>query len=319
MRRTLRRALKAVGSRVEFADDFTPEKASGAALIIIDQDCRRNSDPGAIQVVGEGGKIIIMGESLADDEVLSVLRQLPMNHIITDAHAPDESELVVTTVKLLSGDIFGVHKYLAWGAKIHEIEISTYTNKRRALLDVAAHAKETGARRQIIAKIESVADELLMNALYDAPAVRDSRDRQVHIDNSINDDHVCEEPALLRYASDGRYFAVSVQDNYGELHKDAILEHLARARRDKGRPQPRDSKTGGAGLGLYMILSSVTRFIANIEPGKRTEVICLFDLRQSGRTSSAVAQSLHIFETARRRHDTNPGELDGGVQLAAVS
>ena len=33
-----------------------------------------------------GGKIIIMGESLEDDEVVTLLRRLPMNHIISDAH-----------------------------------------------------------------------------------------------------------------------------------------------------------------------------------------------------------------------------------------
>lgn len=298
LRRTLRRTLKAVGSTVEFTDHFSPEQASGAALVIIDQDCRKLSDPGSIQVVGEGGKVIIMGESLEDDEVVALLRSLPMNHIISDSHEVDESELVVTSEKLLSGDIFGLQKYLAWGAKIHELVIGTYADKRRCLRDVADHAKAVGARRPIIAKIESVTDELLMNALYDAPAIREGVSRRIRIDKSTEGEIPTDEAALLRYASDGRYFAVSVQDNYGELHKEAILDHLTRARAEKGRPKPQESSTGGgAGLGLYMILSSVTRFIANIEPGHRTEVICLFDLRQSGRTANAVAQSLHIFQT----------------------
>lgn len=299
LKRTLRRTLKAVGSSVEFSDHFSAEQASGAALIVIDQDCRKQSDANNIQVVGLGGKIIIMGESLEDDEVVRLLRTLPMNHIISDAHEPDEAELVVTSEKLLSGDIFGLEKYLAWGAKIHEKEIITYTDKRRSLIDVAAHAKEAGARRPIIAKIESVTDELLMNALYDAPAIRDGVSRKTRIDKSTDGEIPLDEAALLRYASDGKYFAVSVQDNYGELHKEAILDHLTRARAEKGRPkEANQGGTGGAGLGLYMILSSVTRFIANIEPRQRTEVICLFDLRQSGRTANAVAQSLHIFETS---------------------
>jgi hypothetical protein len=300
LRKTLRRTLKAVGTSVEFTDEFTPETATGAALIIIDQDCRRHSDPGTIQVVGEGGKVIIMGESLEDDEVVSLLRRLPMNHLISDAHQPDESELVVTSEKLLSGDIFGLQKYLAWGAKRHERIIAGYADKRSALLDVAAHAKEVGARRPVIAKIESVSDELLMNALYDAPAIREGVSRKSRIDKSNDGEIPSDEAALLCYASDGRYFAVSVQDNYGELHKEAILDHLSRARAAKGQPKPHTAPgTGGAGLGLYMILSSVTRFIANIEPGRRTEVICLFDLRQSGREANSVAQSLHIFETDR--------------------
>ncbi len=157
------------------------------------------------------------------------------------------------------------------------------------MLAVTAHAREVGARRPLIARIESVVDELLMNALYDAPAARhgvaaDTRSGQPAADAR----------AQLRWAGDGRYFAVSVQDDFGELHKESILDHLERARRERGKPRSSD-EVGGAGLGLYFILSSVTRFIANIEPGRRTEVVCLFDLKQSGRDAETCARSLHVF------------------------
>ena len=38
-----------------------------------------------------------------------------MNHIISDSHQPDESELVVTSEKLLSGDIFGLSQSAGMG------------------------------------------------------------------------------------------------------------------------------------------------------------------------------------------------------------
>lgn len=319
LRRTLRRTLKGAGSSVEFFDHLSEELANGAALIIIDQDCRRSSDPGVIQMVSEGGRIIILGDSLEDDEVVSLIRNLPMNHLISEFQNPDELELVVTSVKLLSGDIFGLHKYLSWGTEIREASVRSYEEKRANLQEIAEHAKAVGARRQVIARIESVADELLMNALYDAPAVSRGVSRQNVMDkvgpdqagpdqagpdqagsDQAGPDRAASrsagaEAALLRYACDGRYFAISVQDNYGELHKEAILDHLSRARAQRGRPREDDSAVGGAGLGLYFILSSVTRFIANIEKGHRTEVICLFDMKQRGRDADNCARSLHIF------------------------
>ena len=97
-----------------------------------------------------------------------------------------------------------------------------------------------------------------------------------------------------RWASDGRYFAVSVEDQFGALAKAAIVDHVQRARNERGRPRGA-SEAAGAGLGLYFIVSSVTRFIANVDPGKRTEVIGLFDLRQGGRDGDACARSLHVF------------------------
>jgi hypothetical protein len=301
LRKTLRRTLQAGGSTVEFLDELPGLDACNAAIVFIDRACRKATPlPQLMQIVGEKGTLIVLGDSLEDEEVVSILRNTSLNHIITDSDKPDEVELVVTSAKLLSGDIFGLQKYLAWGAKVHEADINTYEEKRVALLTVAQHAKKVGARRHVIGKIESVTDELLMNALYDAPAVRDGTTPQQHGGTPTEVTANCaEEAALMRYACDGRYFAVSVQDNYGELHKEAILDHLSRARAEKGAPKFTNSATSasGAGLGLYFILSSVTRFIANIDYGHRTEVICLFDLHQSGRQASSCARSLHIFTT----------------------
>jgi hypothetical protein len=298
LRRTLRRTLNAAGSLVEFLDLVAAAKANeeheAAPLVVIDQEQRRTTPVAQLlQVIGEGGSLIILGESLEDEDVVGLLRHASMNHVISDVDDPDDAELVVTSVKLIKGDIFGLEKYLAWGVQIHDQRIHTYEQKRQALFTVAQHAKEVGARRQVVAKIESVTDELLMNALYDAPALRHGQSRLERI-NKADVGFPAEESALLRYACDGRYFAVSVQDEYGELEKEAILDHLLRARRERGRPQTGD-KHGGAGLGLYFILSSVTRFIANIDPGRRTEVVCLFDLKQTGREADGCARSLHIF------------------------
>lgn len=300
LRKTLRRTLNAGGSTVEFVDALAEPSqilAAEAAMLFIDQACRRTASMRQLtQIIGAGGKIIILGDSLEDDEVVQFLRGSTVDHVISDVDG-DGVELVVTSVKLLSGDIFGLEKYLSWGAKVHELEINTYEEKRAALMTVAEYAREVGARRHVIGKIESVTDELLMNALYDAPAVSRGQQPAQHattLDESAMKQ--CDEAALVRYACDGRYFAVSVQDEYGQLHKEAILDHLVRARAERGAPKLAETTAAsGAGLGLYFILSSVTRFIANIDRGTRTEVVCLFDLKESGRDAASCARSLHIF------------------------
>lgn len=316
LRRVLRRTLQAAGSTVEFVDsldslvDGQLDGDGPPGLVVIDADVRRSIGmPTIVDKVGSEGNLIMLGESLEDSDVVDIVRNNPLDHVITDA-AADESEMVVTSVKLLSGDIFGLEKYLSWGVKVYDLSIASYEEKRISLLTVAEHAKTVGARRQVIAKIESVTDELLMNAMYDAPAV--SRGEAPVVPTEPDARPVDPRAtARLRYACDGRYFAVSVEDQYGELHKEAILDHVQRARAERGRPLANEGR-GGAGLGLYFILSSVTRFIANVEPGKRTEVVCLFDLRQSGREAEACARSLHIFVNPDDRGDleeeaTRPG------------
>jgi anti-sigma regulatory factor (Ser/Thr protein kinase) len=276
--------LNAAGSQVEFCD-VVDGSEDGASIVFIDQATRRALSPASMETLT---RLVVIGDSLEDADVVEMLRLRGVSHVISDADDPDDTELVVTSVKLLSGDLFGLEKYLSWGVKVVDRSISTYEDKREALVAVTSQAREAGARRPLIARIESVVDELLMNAMYDAPAAARGEQHGVRLEPEG------DAKALLRWASDGRYFAVSVQDDYGELHKETILDHLVRARAERGKPRSSD-ETGGAGLGLYFILSSVTRFIANIEPGKRTEVVCLFDLKQTGRDADACARSLHVF------------------------
>jgi anti-sigma regulatory factor (Ser/Thr protein kinase) len=271
LRRTLRRTLHAAGSTAEFVDDRLPDDSGPPpALVFVDSEARRGL---ADQLARwPTSSVVVLGDSLDDDGVLDLLRRTA-THVIADA---DEAELVATSVKVLTGDLFGIDKYLTWGARTDERAIADYTDKRAAVRAVAEFARQAGARRTLIARIESAVDELLMNALYDAPG----------------DDG---EPfhATLRYGADGRVLAVSVEDRYGALARDHIVDHVTRARRERGRP--RDTDDGGAGLGLYFVVAHATRIVANIEPGRRTEMICLFDLREHGRDAAGCARSLHVF------------------------
>jgi len=289
LKRTLERALRAAGYDLECCESLT-DATSKAAILFVDHETRQATDvPELVRSVGAQGSVVILGDSLESNDVANLLREQHLDHLISDSQNPDEAEILVTTVKLVSGDIFGLEKYLPWGAKVHEVRVSNYDEKRAALKAVVEHAESVGARRALIARLEHVTDELLMNALYDAPAVHSGVSTMARISSLTQSGSASfgGESAVLRFGCDGRYFAVSASDPYGELKKEVIFDHLIRARRERGAPN-QEGGPGGAGLGLYFILSSVTRFIANIEPGNRTEVVCLFDLRQSGRGRAAA-------------------------------
>jgi anti-sigma regulatory factor (Ser/Thr protein kinase) len=282
LRRTLQRTLHAAGSAVEFAsidDAAAIGDARTPDLVFLDGEARRALDPAR----WPGAAVVVIGESLDDENVVELLRRTAA-HLIADAEV-DEAEVVATSVKVLTGDLFGVEKYLGWGARIEDRDVDGYDAKRTALDEVNAFAKECGARRSLITRIESVVDEMLMNALYDAP-----------------DFGKTGAPALLRFGTDGRTLAVSVEDRYGRLDRNDIVDHVTRARREKGRPRE-SSEAGGAGLGLYFIVAQATRIIANVEEGRRTEMICLFDLRQSG-SEATGARSLHFFGRNRLARGT---------------
>ncbi|MBI5481051.1 MAG: hypothetical protein HY906_19490 [Deltaproteobacteria bacterium] len=295
LRRVLRRTLSAAGSEVDFVDqceEVLTREGPSADLIIVDDAGHREGLVSFLERVGTAAKVMLLGDPEA---FIELLRQEGCDHLIGRDGDPEEDEIVVTSVKLLRGDLFGVEKYLTWGVPIHRREIGSYDEKRVAIREVTELAREMGCRRQLVARVETVTDELLMNALYDAPASRFGSRPLFQGKGRPGAGPVTDQVAELRFGCDGRYFAVAVRDSFGELRKSAILDHLQRARDERGLPRVVGEEGGGGGLGLYFILNSVSRFIANIQPGQQTEVICLFDLRGGARDYFYRAKSLSIF------------------------
>lgn len=298
----MQRTLSAVGTQVVFVDECGQVDVAALSVdveqlvIFADQAARRQPGWASLLVrAGDAVKVVVLGEPLDASPSLDLLENQPCDNVIGHDEQPaDEDEIVVTGSKLVQPErgIFGLEKYLAWGVNIHEREIKTYDDKRRAVLECATFAKDIGARNQLVARIEAVADELLMNALYDAPASRTGSRAELLERARPGAGPVTDTSAVFRFGHDGKHFALSARDNFGTLRKGAILEHLARARLEHGSPLQATNR--GAGLGLYFVLASSSRLIVNVDPEKSTEVICLFDLRVKSRDARG-ARSLHIF------------------------
>ncbi|HWM87137.1 MAG TPA: hypothetical protein VNO33_14895 [Kofleriaceae bacterium] len=266
---------------MEFRESLHGGSLAPDAILFVDQETGRSPELAALtRAMSERGRVVVLGGSLHDSGMVALLRERALDHVIGDQGTPDEHELAVTSAKLHSGDIFGLEKYMAWGVQVTEIEVASYADKVAALDQLGRSAESVGARRRLVNRIQSTADELLMNALYDAPSAA-----------SASGAASAGPSALLRYGCDGRHVAVSVLDRFGLLDKRAVVDAVLRARAELGRPRTE----GGAGLGLYFVLSSVTRFIVNVQPGRLTEVVCLFDLRERGRDAAGWARSLHVF------------------------
>jgi hypothetical protein len=290
--RMLRRALGAAGGHVDVCATVEELLARAPSEMVV-LDARRACEIDWARVSAWGAHaVVVVADSLEQDDVLALLAGAGIDHLMARADET-EDDLVVTSGKVATGDIFGLEKYLLWGVVVSERPVRRYDEKRDALRQLADFAEEIGVRRQLVARIEAVADELLMNALYDAPAVRYGVEPRIAERARAGLGPLGDEPALVRWGCDGHRLALSVRDNYGELRKEAILEHLARARAGRGAPLARPG--GGAGLGLYFVVSSVAGLVANISPGRATEMIALFDVKATGRESPGYARSLHIF------------------------
>nr|HEX4312936.1 hypothetical protein [Kofleriaceae bacterium] len=274
VRRAVEHALAAVGIAVEPHDALpAPEDLAGAQLVVVDRDARQAAGD---RLRALATPVVIVGDDLDDDGVVALMLDSPVSHLVED---PADRDLGITSHKLVSRDLFGLDKYLAPGTRIRERVIGCDGDRRAAIGEVSAWAETVGARRPVVHRLANVVDELLMNALLDAPVVADA---------------VAAGRAQLRFACDDRVLGVSVVDGYGALSQRALMTNVRRARSEHGRPQ---TAGAGAGLGLYFVLANVASLIVNIEPGQRTEVVCLFDVVRPTRRPAVPrgVRSLHVF------------------------
>jgi hypothetical protein len=205
-------------------------------------------------------------------ELTDYLKDYRVNHVIVGEEL--DRGVFVTAQKLLTGDIFGIEKYLPEGTPVHYVRLRDFEGRGKALDTVLAYAEEAKMRRQVRSAIGSVCEELLMNALYDAPVDEAGNQIFAEVDPHDRTKSRSPRPVSIRYAATESQFAVAVRDRFGRLAKNTILAYIDKCLRS---PVQIDRKTYGAGLGLYLVANAAASYLVNVAYGIATEVVCTFD------------------------------------------
>jgi hypothetical protein len=229
-------------------------------------------------------------EGKIDPTVVDLLKKDLCNHAIK-VDRMNLQQLVITMNKLLSGDIFGIEKYLPWGVPIQTLTFSAYEAKRDATDAITLYLKQLGCRRPLIARIENAVEELLMNALYDA-AVPVKEERPEFVASVVTGKQAA--PVTVRYASSGNEFVLAVRDEFGRLKKGTMVERMG---------TPTSGVGSRTGAGLYVLFSKATRVIVNVAPNACTEVISFFDLDWPAATNQQGVQTFSYFEKPEKPKD----------------
>lgn len=208
-----------------------------------------------------------------------LLRMSFINNVVTRDPQDKQSlirAILTSATKILKNDLFGMEKYLGWGADIQFRAVQGSRSRDQLKGDMESHLKGLGIRQSILDRVVTVAEELLMNAIYDAPVDLKgqalfnhmTRQSEIHLDT--------HQQSQLCFGCDGKLVAVSVEDPFGSLSKEIILKYLKSCY--EGQAGSMNQNKGGAGRGLHQIIENSDVTIFNVKKGKRTEVICLFNL-----------------------------------------
>jgi hypothetical protein len=179
--------------------------------------------------------------------------------------------------------------YLDWGAYAIELEVRTTTDRDAAVARMHKLVDMLAVPRRIGEMFGELGHELIMNAMYDAPADDQGRpryaaDRKVAI---VLEEH---ERAIVRIGTDGSRLALQVRDPFGRLERHHVFGGLAR-----GLAGEMDSSHGGAGLGMTVCHNASSAMFFDVSPGRHTDVTALFELDQNLREFRTQARSLHFW------------------------
>jgi hypothetical protein len=236
------------------------------------------------------GPVLITAQK--SEHYLPLLRQHPeVRHVMAKQPAIEAPAFRALAVKLLGGDLFGLDKYLHPSCPVQERPIVDSAEKNDIVAEVGSFVSgltgDQGARNAA----EMVIDELVMNVLFAAPR-DDARPRNLARPRSERVQLAPAEAGKARWACDGRALYLSVEDPFGALTADVLLAHLEA--RLSGGSEPL-GESGGGGFGLFTVYQGVSTFVANVDPGKRSEVIVSIDMRHPYHEVKRMPRALHLF------------------------
>jgi CRP-like cAMP-binding protein len=278
-RKQLVLAKMAVGSsgvRMDIAADVEAAKQllllNKYDLIVFDDTC---SD--IAESIPDVRKAVMITSKRVQENIPILKKTKKVNNLIT--RDVNDKQLTIKTLlttlsKLLNNDVFGIEKYLSWGVDIQTKKVTSSSERLKLKDDMVLYFKRLGIRNTILEKMHQVTEELLMNAIYDAPTDKTGKPLYNHLSRKVEvvlDSHL---QSHIKYGCDGIYLAVSVTDPFGSLTKDIIINYLDSCY--SGQAGSLNNGKGGAGRGLHQIVENSDLTIFNVKPGQRTEVISIF-------------------------------------------
>ncbi len=232
--------------------------------------------------------IAVPGEGLApaDPEQLNALLLAGWDHVIAHPLPILAEELVATVQKLIRGDVFGLEKYMTWGAEIRSYAVEDARDREACVNRLATDIVGVGLPDRISSMVSVIADELIANAVYGAPVDGQGKRFRSELPRDASCKLVGRDVVTVRWGSDARYLAIEVRDRWGSITPSTTGRKLA-----AGKQAATHSE---GGMGLPLAYACCNQLVIGVAPSQRTEVIALLDVRHKP-TELARAGSFHVF------------------------
>jgi hypothetical protein len=153
-----------------------------------------------------------------------------------------------------------------------------------------------GVSTRALASIDEIFEELVTNALYDAPVEAGYFSRAVARTEDIELPH--ERACEISYGIDRTRAFLRVRDTFGALTRQRLVDVLHRC---NSRSVGLDESRGGAGLGLWRVFAVASSITINVVPGSMTDIVVGLRIQQGKVPKELVATHLFFASPAPSR------------------
>jgi hypothetical protein len=261
--------LTIVGNRPEPWDEFVVFM-KGHGLDLKHETLGGNNVPGK-RVLAFHAPIHQRLDDLRDSKIYDSI-------ICEGLFAKESWSLLAELLKDISGQRFEKLGDLMQNPSQSQLVPVTSAKLRHELKDqMVTHLKSLKVRTTIADRCFQVAEEMLMNAIYDAPVDPGGHTLYNHL--SRKEDVILKpaEFSTFEYCTKNQIVAVSVTDPFGGLTRETLLDYLDSCYNGRaGELNDISDDKGGAGRGLHMIVESADLTVFQVKRGVRTRVVSYF-------------------------------------------
>lgn len=166
---------------------------------------------------------------------------------------------------------FGLSRFFPEGTPNQKVVLTASKQKAPAVQAVQNVLGKMGVTNRLTGIIAQAVDELIMNAIFDAPH-DDGKPLRKALPRTEAFLFTPGEEVWLEMMMTDKYVGICVADGYGTLKKDVILGFL----RKNYQEESYTNKKEGGGLGLNEIIHSGLSVLFICKPDNRTEVMLFF-------------------------------------------
>lgn len=251
---------------------------------------------------------ILITEEKEPDQVIELAVTRKIRHVLQQESFEFEKELNAAATmikegpKMLEMPLSSILKpdLRSWnqeqGLTLLDIEFDKAIHKRDILNKVEVELQNCSKSQSFIADALSLSDELITNAIFNAPYV-DAENSRSGICRSK--DHVSMEDnkkGRFLVGSDSQRVVIGCLDPYGSLNLNNLFIRIMNCYQQGVAQNINMDGEGGAGIGSYMIYNLCSSFYAIVEKGNATMICCCLPLKMSSSKRAELPKNLHYFE-----------------------